>query len=132
MRGNRSAEVELWKDEPDDHDYLAAHDFMCLMLDVDVATRTARKLRKAALTRFKAKDLIRASNSTLLSTDDPHVAANLAKVDRGERLSPVLLVRGSLGDYPMLIVDGYHRICASYHVDENAEIPCRLVRLRHR
>jgi hypothetical protein len=28
---------------------------------------------------------------------------------------------------PAQIADGYHRICASYHVDENTEIPCRIV-----
>jgi hypothetical protein len=24
------------------------------------------------------------------------------------------------------IADGYHRICASYHLDEDADIPCRM------
>lgn len=121
--------VERWKDDPEDHDYPAAYDFLCLMTDADVATRTVHELRAAPLRRFKAKDLIRASNSTLLPVDDPHVAADLAKVDRHERLSPVLLVRGSLGHYPMVIADGYHRICASYHTGENEEIPCRIVSL---
>jgi hypothetical protein len=37
-----------------------------------------------------------------------------------------------LGAYPMVIADGFHRICASYHIDENAEIPCRLVKLSRR
>jgi hypothetical protein len=27
----------------------------------------------------------------------------------------------------MTIADGYHRVCASYHLDENADIPCHLV-----
>jgi hypothetical protein len=40
----------------------------------------------------------------------------------------VLLVRGRLQqDTPLTIADGYHRICASYHLDENADIPCRIV-----
>lgn len=118
-----------WKRDPEDHDYPAALDFLCMMVDGEVAARTVHQLRAAPLRRFKAKDLIRASNSTLLPVDDPHVAADLAKVGRSERLSPVLLVRGSLGQYPMLIVDGFHRICASYHIGENEEIPCRIVPL---
>ncbi len=126
-----SSQAERWKDDPDEHDYPAAHEFLCLMLDTGVAKRTVRELRTASVRRFKAKDLIRASNSVLLSFDDVHVAADLAKVDRGERLSPVLLVRGSLGDYPLVIADGFHRICASYHLNENAEIPCRIVKLAH-
>jgi hypothetical protein len=38
-------------------------------------------------------------------------------------LSPVLLVSGD----PLWIADGYHRICVSYHIDEKAEVPCRIV-----
>ena len=35
--------------------------------------------------------------------------------------------------YPSLIgdtaqiADGYHRVCASYHIDENTDIPCHVV-----
>lgn len=125
-------EPKQWKKDPDEHDYLAAHKFLCLMMDPDVAKQTVHELRKASAKRYKAKDLIRASNSLLLSSDDVHVAADLAKVGRGEKLSPVLLVRGSLGDYPLVIADGFHRICASYHIDENSEISCRIVNLGHR
>jgi hypothetical protein len=40
----------------------------------------------------------------------------------------VLLVRGHQERCVALsIADGYHRICASYTIDENADIPCRLV-----
>jgi hypothetical protein len=42
----------------------------------------------------------------------------------------VLLVRGRLGaGVPLTVADGYHRICASYHLDENAPIPCRIADL---
>jgi hypothetical protein len=30
---------------------------------------------------------------------------------------------------PLTIADGYHRVCASYHLDENADIPCHLADL---
>jgi len=51
-------------------------------------------------------------------------------VASGQRLSPVLLVRGQAKKgLPLLVADGYHRICASYHLNENADIPCRLVDL---
>lgn len=32
-------------------------------------------------------------------------------------------------DYLDLIADGYHRVCASYHTDENTDIPVVLVKL---
>jgi hypothetical protein len=48
--------------------------------------------------------------------------------DNVPTLSPVLLVRGRLDAHvPLTVADGYHRICASYHLDEDADIPCRIV-----
>jgi hypothetical protein len=46
----------------------------------------------------------------------------------------VLLVRGRLGaaEVPLTVADGYHRICASYHLNEDADIPCRIVDLTTR
>jgi hypothetical protein len=42
----------------------------------------------------------------------------------------VLLVRGSLaGSAPLTVADGYHRICASYAVDEDELVPYRIVDL---
>jgi len=63
-----------------------------------------------------------------LPEDNVHVTKDLEKVKKGELLSPVLLVRGRLdGHVPLTVADGYHRICASYHLDEDADIPCRIV-----
>ena len=59
----------------------------------------------------------------LLPKDDPEVAVDLKRVASGKPLSPVLLVRGT----PLVVADGYHRICASYHLAEDTDIPCRLV-----
>ena len=119
---------EHWKEEPDDHDYPAAADYLSLVMSEADAAPVVDALRRAAILRRKAKDLLRASRLALLAETNAHVAADLAKVRRGERLSPVLLVRGSLvADVALTVADGYHRICASYHLDENADIPCRLV-----
>ena len=59
---------------------------------------------------------------------DPSVVKDLEKVVQGRKLSPVLMVRVGRGE-PLVVADGYHRICASYHLDENAEIPCRIADL---
>ena len=85
------------------------------------------ELRNCPTTNRKAKDILRAAALPLLPADNAHVAADLAKVRSGRALSPVLLVRGDLlAGIPMQIADGYHRVCASYHLDENTDIPCRL------
>jgi hypothetical protein len=126
MPGSR----EHWKDEPEEHDFPAAADYLELLLAPAAVERVVAALRTVGTVRKKAKDLVRASRLPILAPDNPHVAHDLAKVTRGERLSPVLLVRGSLGTgVALTIADGYHRICASNHLDENASIPCRLVDL---
>ncbi|HUY97806.1 MAG TPA: hypothetical protein VMW47_09365 [Verrucomicrobiae bacterium] len=118
---------EHWKAEPDAHDYPAAADYLSLLLPGPAAAGAVTRLRRAPLVRRKAKDLLRASRLPLLAADDPEVQRDLRKVRKGERLSPVLLLRGSLtADVALTVADGYHRICASYHLDEDADIPCRI------
>ena len=115
---------EHWKDDPEEQDYPAARSYLSLLVDPSDAKRTAKALAdEPDAARYKAKDILRAAGLPLLPLDDPEVAKDLAKVKAGTRLSPVLLVRGD----PLWVADGYHRICASYHLDEDAEIPCRIV-----
>ena len=58
------------------------------------------------------------------------VAKDLKKVKKGTPLSPVLVVRGDLkGHRDLTVADGYHRICASYHLDPDADVPCQIVDL---
>jgi hypothetical protein len=120
---------ERWKDVPDDHDYSAARDYLSLLFSTSVVESVVDRLSSGALTSRKAKDVLRASRLELLPPTDPSVVKDLAKVAQGRKLSPVLLVRVA-GGAPPIIADGYHRICASYHLDENAEIPCRIADLK--
>jgi hypothetical protein len=90
-------------------------------------------LQAAPVEHRKAKDLLRASGLALLGPENRHVARDLAKVHDGVELSPVLLVRGDLrAGQPLVVADGYHRICASYHLDENTDIPCKVADLPDR
>lgn len=114
-----------WLKEPEDHDYEAAAEFLSLLMHLAYARNLARSLRKARRRyAYKAKDILRASHEALLPVDNAHVAADLAKIKAEEKLSPVLLV---VLEGRMIIADGYHRVCASYWTDENAEIPCHVV-----
>jgi hypothetical protein len=118
---------EHWKSEPEDHDYPAAASYLSLLLPQPSVNALVAELRAAPIGHWKAKDLLRASGLGLLPTDNPHVSSDLKKVKEGDKLSPVLLVRGSLNrSAPLQIADGHHRICASYHLDEDADIPCRM------
>jgi hypothetical protein len=118
--------TEHWKDDPDEHDYPAARQYLSLLVVPKTAKTLTKSLRNAPLRHAKAKDLLRASHLELLPADDPEVLDDLKKVHDGVKLSPVLLVRGTLGVSPLIIADGYHRICASYHIDEDTEIPYRI------
>jgi hypothetical protein len=115
--------LEHWKNEPEEHDFPAAADYLSLGFPESVSASIVDALRSAPTTQRKAKDVLRAARLELLPKDDPEVVKDLKKVARGDALSPVLLVRGA----PLVVADGYHRICASYHLDEDADIPCRLV-----
>jgi hypothetical protein len=120
--------TENWQTEPAEHDYPAAADYLSLILPDATANALAAALRAAPLCKRKAKDLLRASRLPLLPSDNVHVRKDLVKVKKGVPLSPVLLVRGNLaGDVPLTVADGYHRVCASHHLDEDADIPCRIV-----
>jgi hypothetical protein len=124
------AAKEHWKEEPDDHDYPAAADYLSLLMSESAAHELVLRLRDAPNLHRKAKDLLRASGLPVLGPDNVHVAKDLEKVQRGRPLSPVLLVRGLLAaSVPLTVADGYHRICASHHLDEDADIPCRMVDL---
>ncbi|HEX4865184.1 MAG TPA: hypothetical protein VFV02_14030 [Acidimicrobiales bacterium] len=119
---------EHWKDQPDEHDFPAAADYLSLLFPGDLVAKMVSDLKASSMIHRKAKDLLRASRLDLLPVNNVHVAKDLSKIKSGQRLSPVLLVRGEGGsDVPLTVADGYHRICASYHTDEDADIPCHIV-----
>ena len=121
------ANVVSWKEEPDEHDYPAASAYLSLLADDEAVRQMVADLKASPLKYGKAKDILRASRLTLLPLDNPHVNADITKVKDGKSLSPILLVRGDLRhDIALQIADGYHRVCASYHLAEDTDIPYRM------
>ena len=115
---------EHWKDEPEAQDFPAAESYLSLLIGPAAAAKLVKALRtKQTLQHYAAKDILRAASLPLLAPGDSEVAADLGKVKAGKKLSPVLLVEG----IPLWIADGYHRVCASYHLDEKTPVPCRMV-----
>ncbi len=118
-----------WLPKRGKHDFQAAEDYLSLIMSAKRATEWRRKLaaaRDSNITHRKAKDILRASQLALLGEDNKHVAADLRKAASGAALSPFLLLRGD-DTHPLIVADGYHRVCASYWIDENTDIPCVLV-----
>ena len=117
-----------WLDDPEDHDYDAAADYLSLLSEADATAKTVDALKAADTSLRKAKDILRAARLALLPDTNVRVTSDLAKIAAGKKLSPILLVRGkALDGVALQIADGYHRVCASYLTDENTPIPCRLV-----
>ncbi|HET7084780.1 MAG TPA: hypothetical protein VFI23_08425 [Rhizomicrobium sp.] len=122
--------ADIWKLRPEAHDFPAALDYLTLLMEEKPAKKLVAQLRRAPTIHKKAKDLLRATRLPLLARDNIHVAGDLKKIKKGKPMSPVLLVRGNAGqNLPLLVADGYHRICASWYRDENIPIACRIVSL---
>jgi hypothetical protein len=113
-----------WLKEPEEHDYPAAESFLSLLYPVAQVEKIIANLRVAKAATFKAKDVFRASGLSLLGVSNSHVEKDREKVKSGKALSPVLLVRDA---GRVIVADGYHRMCAVYAEDEDADIACRIV-----
>lgn len=120
----------VWKDTPDNHDYPAAASYLSLIADEKTVADLVSRLKKAPIVTHKAKDILRAAQLDLLPMNDDSVKTDLRKIAQGVELSPVLIIRGQIKEgLPTQIADGYHRVCASYHLSENTDIPSRIIDL---
>jgi len=117
-----------WKKRPEDEDYEGALNVLSLILPLVRCKKIVLAMRKAKTIERAAKDLLRASDLPLLPRDEPHVDNDLKKIQKGKPLAPILLVRGNISrGVPLIVADGYHRICAICYYDESAPVPCQMV-----
>jgi hypothetical protein len=115
-----------WCAEPEDHNFPAAESYLSLIYDRETVAKIINSLRKEVVTNFKAKDIFRASQLSLLGVSNSHVEKDRKKIANGKELSPILLVRDKEKG-KLIIADGYHRLCAIYSLDEDALIPCKII-----
>ena len=111
-----------WLKQPEKKDYPAAASVLTLLFDEKAANRYVRRLSKAPISQFKARDILRMCDVSALgiaASDDDR-----KRILAGKPLSPLLLVRDSRR---VIVADGYHRLCTVYTMDENAMIPCKIV-----
>ncbi|MBV8795045.1 MAG: hypothetical protein JO136_08920 [Hyphomicrobiales bacterium] len=116
-----------WSEQEEDEDFEAAFKYLSLLRPDAQAHALVKSLRGAKLLEHAAKDLLRAAQLPLLPRDEPHVDADLKRIQKGKPLAPVLLVRGDMASgLPLVVADGYHRICAVVYFDESAPVRCRI------
>ena len=119
--------VEItWLSQPEERDYPAALSYLRLLYDEQAAATQVDKLKRVSVLKFKAKDIFRASGLSLLGVSNAHVKKDQQKIQSGQPMSPLLLVRDSAHG-KTVVADGYHRLCAVYSYDEDAVIPCKIV-----
>ena len=117
-----------WRRAPQSDDYRAALSYLSLVYPMRHARQLVSKLRRAKTVTHAAKDLLRASNLPLLQRDDSHVGHDLQRIHKGKSISAVLLIQGDASQgLPLVVADGYHRICAICYYDEDAPVACRIV-----
>ena len=117
-----------WKELPSKHDLEAALNYRSLQLPSAKARKAVTQAGRIHAIQRIAKDVLRASRLPLLPTDERHVAEDLKKIRKGKPLSPVILIQGDLSkDHPAIIADGYHRMCAACHADEDSPVAIVLV-----
>ncbi|MDW9382419.1 hypothetical protein [Chryseobacterium sp. JV558] len=124
VKNSNLTKDSIWMKEPEDHDFPAAQDYLELLFEPDKARKLVEKLKTVPTITKKSKDILRASKLSLLPETNIHVKENLKKVEKNKKLSPILLVRG---ENELIIADGYHRLCCSYYLTEDLEVPCRLI-----
>ena len=112
-----------WNDRPARKDYTAALNYLTLQFPTAMARSLVKKAHGVKPTEHIAKDILRASNLPLLPPEERHVAENLKRIHKGKALSPIILIQGDLARArPFVIADGYHRLCASCHADEDSPV----------
>lgn len=114
-----------WLAKPEVHDYPAAESYLSLILGSTDVHNIIVRLKRNPVTSFKAKDIFRASKLSLLGVSNSHVKKNCKKIDKGIKLSPLLLVVDTT-NRTVIIADGYHRLCAVYLYNEDISIPLQI------
>ena len=119
-----------WSEKEEDADFDAALAYLSLLCADRKANALVKSLRGSKVVEHAAKDMLRAAQLPLLLRDDPHVDEDLKRIQKGKALASVLLVRGDLASgLPLIVADGYHRICAVVYFDESAPVRCRIADL---
>lgn len=115
-----------WLPDVEEHNYPAAESYLRILYREERVADMISRFKSAAIVQFKAKDIFRASQLSLLGVSNLHVEKDRKKIQKGISLSPLLLLRDEQNGR-VVIADGYHRLCAIYEFDEDAWIRCKII-----
>ena len=116
-----------WSEEEEDEDFDAAFKYLSLLRPEAKARALVKKPSRLEAYRARRERLVARGSASLLPSDEPHVDQDLKRIQKSKALAPVLLVRGDMGNgLPLVVADGYHRICAVVYFDESAPVRCQI------
>ncbi|MFI5264569.1 MAG: hypothetical protein ACHQM6_08650 [Candidatus Kapaibacterium sp.] len=112
-----------WTDKVTKNDIAASKEYLTLVFSPKDLAAAISKLekRREHIEKFKAKDLLRASQTQLLPETNEDVRSEFVKILKGIPLVPISLVRKN---DKLFIADGYHRTCAAYYLNKDIEVHC--------
>ena len=125
MTKSKIKDVE-WLPDVEEHNYPAAESYLRILYSEDRVAEMMARFRSVAIVQFKAKDIFRASQLSLLGVSNLHVENDREKIQKKKSLSPLLLLRDEQNG-KVVIADGYHRLCAIYEFNEDAWILCKII-----
>ena len=73
MRSKENEEGIKWLEDVQEHDYPAAESYLLIVYGASEAKKLLARLRSAEIVQFRAKDLFRASQLSLLGVSNSHV-----------------------------------------------------------
>jgi hypothetical protein len=77
---------------------------------------------------YLARDVLRAARLPLLPRDNTGVRKWRTRLRDGQEIPPVLLRVGSIGgNRPLLLAEGYYRVCACHQEDEQTPVACHFL-----
>jgi hypothetical protein len=113
-----------WFDEPAVQTYMEAEKFLSLLVPQPEGYSAIQGLYRVPVVGYRVSDIMRAAKLDRSYFREETVRDFIEKIDAGEPLSPILIVR--INRLPV-VVDGYHRLMAVYESSETATIRCKIV-----
>ena len=114
-----------WLSNPVDNDYVSAERYLSLLFKPRKCRKLLRKLRAAPMSEYPAKDILRASRTSMSEVTAFDWTRQQQQIRDGEPLGPILIVRQTDGS-GLIVADGFHRMCALFAEDELIKVPCKI------
>lgn len=114
-----------WIKRPRKKDYPSAEAYLTLTLGQGRARRLIKRLRAAKLRKLPARDILRASRTPMSEVRAFDWVRQNKDIKKGRPFAPLLLVCDTRSG-KLIVADGFHRLCAAFAQNQNANVRFKL------